>query len=351
MRENRKAGHGGDTLGILVLETKGRTERCELLRPRVRLGRTRDNDIRVESGTVSERHARLDHRDGFWLLTDLGSRNGTYLNGRKIDRPVPIRDEDRIGIGDFLLRIEPPPPKRHGTVPMPGRPKVERASLVLVDGTAQRPIVLDAKREITFGTDPSHDVVLDEPMASSTHCLLRVGADGLLLENLSPHGTFVHGLPLGVPHLLREGDVITFGHSGLSARTVRVIVLASEPGESGRLRNDDSSPPTTHARLRDTEPPDMPLALGPGLAPHAEVVREFLREAVLELLGSEGEDAPRWKRLKGPLARCLTRVGERRGYDEATTRQWCLQSDEYGALRAELTELVKRRVGFEPPPT
>jgi hypothetical protein len=75
-----------------------------------------------------------------------------------------------------------------------------------------------------------------------------------------------------------------------------------------------------------------------------------LREAVLEILGADGGDDPKWKRLKEPLARCLTQIGERRGYDQAALQRWYLESDEYNAMRAELTELVKRRVGFEPPP-
>src|SRR5262245_6961856 len=82
---------GDKTFGVLILRNKqGEAQRRELAEPRLHLGRTRGNDIRLESGSVSERHARLDHRDGFWVLTDLGSRNGTYLNGRRIEGPTPL---------------------------------------------------------------------------------------------------------------------------------------------------------------------------------------------------------------------------------------------------------------------
>lgn len=333
----------GKTLGILVLQQMGTVERRDLDGPRVHLGRARGNDIRLASGKVSERHAQLDLRDGFWVLTDLGSRNGTYLNGRKIDRPVPLREEDTIEIGDYVLRIQPPPPVRHATMPMPGRPMAEQAALVLIDGERRQPIALKEKVAITLGTDPSHDIVLDEPMASSTHCLLRASADGVVLEDLSANGTFVHGARLGAPHLLRKGDVITFGHPRPSARSVRLIVCSNDLGAHGDARNDA----TTRGRLRDTEPPEEELVLGPHLAGHADLVRQFLKNAVLGLLGPDGMDAPKWKRLKEPLARCLNQIGECRGYDTPALEQW-YRSGEYTALRAELTELVKQRVGFEP---
>jgi pSer/pThr/pTyr-binding forkhead associated (FHA) protein len=350
MSDNPKVVPRAETLGILVLQNKGNTQRCELIGPRHHLGRARGNEIRLDSGSVSERHARLDHRDGFWVLSDVGSRNGTYLNGRKIDRPVPLREDDVIHIGDFILRIEPPPPRQRHTMPMPGRPKVARASLVLIDGARQQPIVLKEKLEITLGTDPSHDVVLNEPMASSTHCLLRVNAEGLVLENLSSNGTFVHGSRLGAPYVLRDGDVITFGHPGLSARSVRVVVVTSALGAKGGARKGaPTAAPLKPVRWRDTEPPDEELVLGPGLAPHADLVRQFLRDAVLGLLGPDGEGEPKWKRLKEPLARCLNQIGARRGYEEAALQQWYLHAN-YTALRVELTDLVKRRVGFEPPP-
>jgi pSer/pThr/pTyr-binding forkhead associated (FHA) protein len=338
--------HQGTALGILVLQKKHeKAESKELLSSSVHLGRSRDNDIRLESSTVSERHARLEYRTGFWILTDLGSRNGTYLNGRKIEGPTPIRKEDLIYIGHFILRLEPPPPARHGTMPMPGRPMQEPASLVLVDGARQQPISLQSKKEITLGTDPSHDVVIDDPRASSTHCLLRTTAEGLVLEDLSSTGTFVHGTRLGGPRVLVKGDVVTFGHPGLAAQCVRLIVVASSldadaSGDAGRRKK---------GRANDTENPHEELDLGPGLAPHAEIVRRFLKDAVVGLFDAGDLDEPRWKNLRQPLSRCLHDIGEGRGYDADALQRW-YASDEYKTLRIELNELVKRKIGFEPPP-
>src|SRR5687768_9659885 len=60
----------------------------------------------LPKGNVSKRHARLLFRDGRFIVTDLKSTNGTYVNGRKIAQATIVREGDKIYIGDFVLRIE-----------------------------------------------------------------------------------------------------------------------------------------------------------------------------------------------------------------------------------------------------
>ena len=48
---------------------------------------------------VSSRHAVIEHRDGGWWLRDLGSTNGTWHNGKRIEAPVQLADGDRILFG------------------------------------------------------------------------------------------------------------------------------------------------------------------------------------------------------------------------------------------------------------
>src|SRR5687768_12577091 len=60
----------------------------------------------LPKGNVSKRHARLLYRDGRFIVTDLKSTNGTYVNGRKIAQATIVREGDKIYIGDFVLRIE-----------------------------------------------------------------------------------------------------------------------------------------------------------------------------------------------------------------------------------------------------
>ena len=65
------------------------------------LGRSSGNSIVVDSQKVSRRHAIINVQNigEFWLI-DLGSSNGTYLNGRRIHQPIKLSDQDQVIIGD-----------------------------------------------------------------------------------------------------------------------------------------------------------------------------------------------------------------------------------------------------------
>ncbi len=67
----------------------------------VTVGRARENDLVVEKGGVSRRHARLLNADGRWFVEDRGSLYGTYLNGVRLQPRVAywLRHADRIAIG------------------------------------------------------------------------------------------------------------------------------------------------------------------------------------------------------------------------------------------------------------
>jgi hypothetical protein len=67
------------------------------------IGRERDCDLLIEDLTVSRMHARLERAAEGWLLTDLGSTNGTRLNGWRIREPVQVRAGDRVAFGSAVF--------------------------------------------------------------------------------------------------------------------------------------------------------------------------------------------------------------------------------------------------------
>jgi diguanylate cyclase (GGDEF)-like protein len=69
------------------------------------IGRAADAAVHVFGEHVSRRHARFRTRDGQFLLEDLGSKNGTLLNGVLITEPTPLHDGDKIQIGSSVLRF------------------------------------------------------------------------------------------------------------------------------------------------------------------------------------------------------------------------------------------------------
>jgi hypothetical protein len=70
------------------------------------LGRGDQADIRLEDGFASARHARLVPQGDVMVLEDLGSTNGTYLNGEPLRGPQPLHAGDRIRIGDSEFSFE-----------------------------------------------------------------------------------------------------------------------------------------------------------------------------------------------------------------------------------------------------
>lgn len=93
----------------MVIHEKGGAERRETFETtELTVGRVQGNELMLPKGNVSKRHARLLYRDGRFIVTDLNSTNGTYVNRRRITQATIVREGDRIYVGDFVLRIELP---------------------------------------------------------------------------------------------------------------------------------------------------------------------------------------------------------------------------------------------------
>jgi len=106
----------------VIISEKGGAERREAFdRTEINVGRVQGNDLMLPKGNVSKRHARLLFRDGRFIVTDLKSTNGTYVNGRKISQATIVREGDKIYIGDFVLRIESIPPGSGASASEPPR--------------------------------------------------------------------------------------------------------------------------------------------------------------------------------------------------------------------------------------
>jgi hypothetical protein len=72
------------------------------------IGRAVDNDIVITSRRVSREHTRVQRQGRHVMLIDLGSTNGTFLNGERVLAPVRLRDGDSVSIGDVILIFHDP---------------------------------------------------------------------------------------------------------------------------------------------------------------------------------------------------------------------------------------------------
>ena len=77
---------------------------------RFTIGRTRDCDLCLTDLSVSRMHALLVRREDGWVLSDLGSHNGTRLNGWLVREPVPVQAGDRVEFGSMAFIITDDPP-------------------------------------------------------------------------------------------------------------------------------------------------------------------------------------------------------------------------------------------------
>lgn len=73
----------------------------------ITIGRADDSAFVLNDDYASSHHARLLHRDNEWYLEDLDSRNGTFLNGQRVDQPEKLQPGMEIRIGRTTLRLQP----------------------------------------------------------------------------------------------------------------------------------------------------------------------------------------------------------------------------------------------------
>ena len=215
MRPGRPDGREcgmASTFGRIVVRTAGGREEYALASAAVTLGRSTCNDVVIPDPRASRMHARLECDETGCILVDLGSANGTQVNGARVER-ASLADGDTIVIGDTVLRFEAVPAEPAPAEPPPDVTRLDSASDV--DATlagAMLPIrlndtdvprlavhtrdgtweVLLDRDGLTIGRDPSSDVWLDDPLASRHHARIERRAGSLVLRDVgSRNGTWV----------------------------------------------------------------------------------------------------------------------------------------------------------------
>jgi pSer/pThr/pTyr-binding forkhead associated (FHA) protein/tetratricopeptide (TPR) repeat protein len=125
------------------------------------IGRANEATVSIPDTSVSRRHAQLRKIGGGWAVSDLGSGNGTEINGSKIDEETPLRNGDVITLGDSEFSFadsanttdrhalpvrrpgsgaaaSAPPPRRPGAAPSAMRPRVSRSNMPDPEKIARR---------------------------------------------------------------------------------------------------------------------------------------------------------------------------------------------------------------------
>jgi pSer/pThr/pTyr-binding forkhead associated (FHA) protein len=192
----------------------------------VTIGRAAINDIVLDDQRVSRQHARIDYDGTRHSLVDLGSANGTRVNGAPAGRVV-LAPGDAIEIGDATLRFE------WDETTTAGRDTVlasvadleaalrQEALPVMVADTREPCLVViseGASRAVPFpgdvvtiGRDAASDIVVDTPLASRAHARIERRRNDVMIKDLgSRNGTWVNGRKVG-QQILGDGDTIRIG--------------------------------------------------------------------------------------------------------------------------------------------
>ncbi len=101
-RGNRPRALPGE---LVVHPPEGRPQVVPLDAHDVSFGRADASTVILSDPYISDHHARVYLEDGTWLITDLGSTNGTFLNQSKVTAPTPIAAGDQLGIGKTVVQV------------------------------------------------------------------------------------------------------------------------------------------------------------------------------------------------------------------------------------------------------
>jgi ABC-2 type transport system ATP-binding protein len=195
------------------------------------VGRDPGADVVVADSEVSTRHASFVPVDGGVAVEDLGSTNGTYVNGQRVSGSQQLQAGDRVRVGATVLELRglaptaPPAPAQAAVAP--GAQQVTRAKqipqppvLVFVAGQyagTEMPV----GEQLVIGRDPGvANVVLDQDAdISRRHASFWPAGLGLIVQDLgSTNGTIVNGHRLHQAVTLSTGDQVQVGETVIDVR-------------------------------------------------------------------------------------------------------------------------------------
>ncbi len=195
----------------------------------VSIGRARDNDIVVENLSVSRNHARIRLENSSYVLTDLNSANGCFVNGVKLTK-AELAHDDLISIGKHKLHFAledtdapgspaaasaaPPAASGHAPAAPPAGSVVsegEVAVLIVTRGKQANAVFQIDKPVVTIGRSNENDIRLYDWHVSKCHAAIYREDDRFRLKDLgSWRGSTVNNVATS-EILLTEDDEIIFG--------------------------------------------------------------------------------------------------------------------------------------------
>ena len=200
--------------------------------PMIRVGREEEMDIVIDNPSVSRRQAAFRMEGGGWVVEDLGSSNGTFLHGAKIEGPTAVAEGDEVGFGKFSIvfgkvvgdapvaaatRSAAVSPPADGTMHIQGHEvqallkdaeRKRRSHLTWESGGQRGTHYLSEAPAVLFGTDELCDVKV--PAGPKHHILIVNQGEGCEVRNLQTGwgAKMTVGGRATNRATLRDGDVV-----------------------------------------------------------------------------------------------------------------------------------------------
>ena len=201
--------------------------------PNTKLGRAADSLVdfqrAVQGGdSVSSRHASIRWDGRRYMLKDLGSSNGTYLNDRRIFNEVPLRVNDVIRFGDSSFVFDPTDFQQIKDVD-----GVERQARAVQTSTVVEVLWDNGNLRLSkewhrIGRAPTSDIHLHNDSVSTNHAELVWQGKNLYIRDLgSTNGTYWNDERVTVPVPIQNTGVLTVGTVSISIRVLKESLQAS----------------------------------------------------------------------------------------------------------------------------
>ena len=139
---------------LLIVRGRGASTTVKLADGVTTVGRQDDCQLRIKSSQVSRKHCELFEKKGLLLVKDLGSSNGTFVNGKRIQEQRVLEPGDELTIGQLLFKVAKigqEPPKA------PAAPPLKPGDTAVVEAI---PVAEEEEFEIEFDVDvPSPETI------------------------------------------------------------------------------------------------------------------------------------------------------------------------------------------------
>lgn len=193
------------------------------------IGRSSSNDICIPEQHVSRQHAVITYREGMFMINDLDSANGTFVNNEKISDEMPLMAGDEIRLYVPTLQFlaadagDYEEAEKTGTLITAVPSGASGGRLIVTNGPREGDVYLLQLPEVTIGRATSNadwEIALLDPAVSRPHAKIVKMDDVWFLQDLgSSNGTLVNNNPVSEKgRALKDGDIITMGATMLLFR-------------------------------------------------------------------------------------------------------------------------------------